>query len=416
MGWLLIGLILYLLTFIAEQALVEITPHEMQLWEQKSGSFHAFLLNQALKPRKMLFSMLLARVLIQVITVVFAVWIWLDSDYLQNIIKQSESVMSQTVVESLTVILLILVLASLFWGIHFLRIVRATGRQPSWVLIWLSPFLYVWRALFSFLYKKPSPGVTEPAKNGDDEKPPSEAIEEQTRDLELLKSIIKFSDVTVKQVMQQRSKVVAMDIKSGYHEVLEMVRESGFSRIPVYDEDLDNVQGILYVKDLINFREQPDDFNWQPLLRKDLMHVPEAKQISELLKDFKVNKMHMAIVVDEYGGSSGVVTMEDVLEEVTGEIQDEFDEENELNYRKIDESTYLFEGQTLLNDVCRITGIAADQFDEIRGNADTLAGLILETQGDIPKTGFTFSWSGYGFTITHANKRQIRQIMLNLPH
>lgn len=183
----------------------------------------------------------------------------------------------------------------------------------------------------------------------------------------------------------------------------------------MYDDDLDNITGILYVKDLLLHLDAPAEFEWQPLIRTNVMLVPESKRCSELLEEFKQQKIHMAVVVDEYGGSAGIVTMEDILEEITGDIRDEFDEDSEIRYRKLDEYTYLFEGPTLLNDVCRIAGLDAAAFDAVRGNADTLAGLVLELRGDIPKTGVEIPWNGFLFTITAADSRRVSQIKLGLP-
>ncbi|HMX41268.1 MAG TPA: transporter associated domain-containing protein, partial [Saprospiraceae bacterium] len=208
---------------------------------------------------------------------------------------------------------------------------------------------------------------------------------------------------------------VGVDFRISFHELLAAVQEAGFSRMPVYDEDLDNVTGILYVKDLLPCLHQSADFEWQPLIRTNVMLVPESKRVSELLQEFKREKIHLAIVVDEYGGSSGIVTMEDILEEITGDIRDEFDEEHDVRYRKLDDSTYLFEASTLLNDVCRLTGIAPGTFDAIRGNADTLAGLVLEISGDIPKKGAKVSWQDFLFTVTAADQRKITQIKMRLP-
>ena len=215
--------------------------------------------------------------------------------------------------------------------------------------------------------------------------------------------------------MQPRSKVVSVDFRTGFHELLEVVRQSEFSRLPVYDEDLDNVTGILYVKDLVPFLDNEDAFEWQTLLRTNMLMVPEAKRGSELLQEFKQQRMHMAVVVDEYGGISGIVTMEDILEEVTGDIRDEFDEDSEIRYRKIDDFNYLFEGQVLLNDVCRLTGLEPGTFDEVRGTSDTLAGLALELRGDIPLIGTEMSWNGFLLTVTVADKRRIEQLKLSLP-
>ena len=228
------------------------------------------------------------------------------------------------------------------------------------------------------------------------------------------KSIVNFSDVTVKQVMQPRSKVVTVATQTDFHELLVLVRTCGFSRIPVFDEDFDNVVGILYVKDLVAHLHKPYNFEWQSLIRPSVLLVPESKRISELLRAFKKERMHMAIVVDEFGGSAGIVTMEDILEEVTGDISDEFDEESDINFQKLDERNYLFEGRTLLNDVCRAIGLDTNTFDMVRADADTLAGLALEINGDIPKKGTEIRWQHYLLTITAADNRRIDQIKLTI--
>jgi putative hemolysin len=236
----------------------------------------------------------------------------------------------------------------------------------------------------------------------------------EKRELELLRSIVQFGDVTVKQVMQPRSKVVSVDFRTLYPELLVIVRETGFSRLPVVDEELDNVTGILYVKDLIPYLDAPDSFEWQALVRTDIMVVPESKRGSELLEEFKREKMHLAIVVDEYGGTAGIVTLEDILEEVTGDIRDEFDEDSEIRFRKLDDRNYLFDGQTLLNDVCRITGINSAAFETLRGNSDTIAGLVLEIRGDIPVTGEEVACKSCTLTVTAANNRRIEQVRITL--
>lgn len=235
------------------------------------------------------------------------------------------------------------------------------------------------------------------------------------RDIDILKRIVKFGDVTVKQIMRSRVDVIAVDFRVGYHELLALVRESGYSRIPVYENDFDNVAGMLYVKDLLGHLNEADGFEWQELIRTDVYYIPEAKKIHDLLKEFQQERLHLAIVVDEYGGSSGIVTLEDIMEEVIGEIKDEFDDEVEVVYRKIDDYNYLFEGKTLLNDVCRIVGIDTNTFDEVKGEADSLAGLILEIQGLLPKVDAKIAYQSYQFKIVSVNKRRIEQILFTLP-
>ena len=232
-------------------------------------------------------------------------------------------------------------------------------------------------------------------------------------DVDLLKGIIKFGDMSVKQIMRSRVDVVAIDIETPYSELLSTVKDSGYSRIPIYKEEFDMIEGILYAKDLISHLSKSDSFHWQGLVRKNMLYVPESKKINELLKEFQLKRMHMAIVVDEYGGSSGIVTLEDVMEEIIGDIKDEFDDE-EIDYVKIDDFIYIFEGKTMINDVCRIIGTSVESFDEVKGDADSLAGILLEIIGHIPKSGKEAVYENYTFKILSANDRRIERIKLTI--
>lgn len=242
------------------------------------------------------------------------------------------------------------------------------------------------------------------------------SMEEDTeQEVDILKSIVKFGEVSVKQIMRSRMDVVAIDFRLTYREVMEIVRDSGYSRLPVYENDFDNVTGILYVKDLLGHREEDNSFEWQELIRTNLLYVPEAKKIDDLLKEFQRKRLHLAIVVDEYGGSSGIVTLEDILEEIIGDIKDEFDDEPEILFQRIDDCTFLFEGKTLINDVCRVLNLDTAQFDEARGESDSLAGLLLELHGGIPRVDEEIPFDGFTFKVTAANKRRIEQVLLTLP-
>ncbi len=232
---------------------------------------------------------------------------------------------------------------------------------------------------------------------------------------DLLKSILKFGEVAVKQIMQPRIDIVALNNKLGYHEVLSIVKESGYSRIPVFEHDLDHLVGILYAKDLIGSLDQDDNFDWQRLVRTEMLIVPEAKKIDDLLKEIQLQRKHLAIVVDEYGGTVGLVTLEDILEEIVGEIKDEFDDEPEVDYRKIDAFNFEFEGKTLINDFCKVIDIQVEIFDDIRGDADSLAGMVLEITKRFPNKNQKITYSDYTFTITDVSKRRIEHIMVTLP-
>ncbi len=235
------------------------------------------------------------------------------------------------------------------------------------------------------------------------------------QEIDILKSIVKFGEVSVKQIMRPRVDVVAVDFRIDYSTLLETVKESGYSRIPVYDEEFDNVTGILYAKDLLGHLDEDKSFEWQTLIRTDLLYAPEAKKIDDLLKEFQRKRLHMAIVVDEYGGSSGIVTLEDIMEEIIGEIKDEFDAEKEVDFQKIDEYQYIFEGKTLLNDVCRVMGIDTETFDEMKGEADSLAGLVLEIYGGFLAKEGEITCQGFTFKAIAVNKRRIERILITLP-
>ncbi len=234
--------------------------------------------------------------------------------------------------------------------------------------------------------------------------------DQNKEEVDILKGIIKFGDVSAKQIMKARVDIVALDLNDGYKEVLATVRESGFSRIPVFEDDFDKIRGVLYSKDLLESTKEGDDFYWQQFMRKQTLFVPETKKIIDLLKEFQAKKTHMAIVVDEYGGSSGLVTLEDIMEEVVGDIRDEFDTEEEVDYIKIDENNFIFDGKTLLNDVARIIGVNQSLFEEGKGSAESLAGLILEIEGTLPKKEKIVEYKHLKFTVVSVNERRIEKV------
>ncbi len=231
--------------------------------------------------------------------------------------------------------------------------------------------------------------------------------------VELLKRILKLDEVTAKQIMTPRVDVLTVDIDDDYDNVLDTVKTSGFSRIPVIEEDFDHVKGILYVKDMLGYLRNSKEKDWRSLINTDIMYVPETKKGNELLKDFQSKHKHIAIVVDEYGGGAGLVTLEDVMEEVIGEIHDEFDEDQEVEFRRLNANTYQFEGKTMLNDVARVLEIDVDEFDAVRGEADSLAGLILEHTGGLPERGFTLMiGEAYKIIVEEVDHRRIKQVKI----
>ncbi len=228
----------------------------------------------------------------------------------------------------------------------------------------------------------------------------------------ILKGIVRFGSTTVKEVMTPRTSVIAIDIKSPYANTLDYIIESGYSRIPVFEESLDQIKGLLYVKDLLPHIEDADQFEWQKLIRIPFF-VPESKKIDDLLKEFQQRRIHLAIVVDEFGGTSGVISLEDVLEEIVGEISDEFDDEDVV-YSKLDDYNFVFEAQTPLIDFCRVLGISREIFDTVGGESETIAGLLLELAGKFLERGESVKYLDYTFKVESVDQRKLIRIKVTI--
>ena len=228
----------------------------------------------------------------------------------------------------------------------------------------------------------------------------------------ILEGIIRFGGETAKEVMTSRLDIVDLDIKSTYSEVLKCIVDTVYSRIPVYAQSRDNIKGILYIKDLLPHLNRGDNFRWQSLIRPAYF-VPETKKIDDLLRDFQARKVHIAIVVDEFGGTSGIVTMEDIIEEIVGEINDEYDDE-EHSYVKLNEMTYVFEAKTLLSDFYKIMKVDTDVFDDVEGDADTLAGLLLEIKGEFPLLHEKIDYKQFHFEVLETTARRIMKIKVKV--
>jgi putative hemolysin len=228
----------------------------------------------------------------------------------------------------------------------------------------------------------------------------------------ILKGIIKFGNITVKQIMKTRVDVNGIDKETSFTQLLKLTGELHYSRLPVYEEDLDKVVGMIHTKDLIPHLDKADDFNWHELIRQPFF-VHEQKMIEDLLKEFQAKRIHFAVVVDEFGGTSGIVTLEDILEEVIGDIKDEFDEE-ETDFKKIDDNNYIFEGRTMINDVCKAMDLNVDTFDAVKGESDSLAGLVLELAGEIPTALQVVPCGDFEFTVLEVVKNRIQKIKVTI--
>lgn len=233
-----------------------------------------------------------------------------------------------------------------------------------------------------------------------------------TEEKKILEGIVKFGNIDVRDIMTPHVDVIGVSIHTRFTRLIKLVVDSGYSRMPVYNQNLDNIKGILYIKDLLPFIGKPDSFKWQSLMRPPY-YVPDTKKINDLLREFQTTKIHMAVVIDEYGGTSGIITLEDILEEIVGEITDESDQD-EVPYIRIDDANYLFEGKTLLNDFFKALDVDEEDFEAVKGDAETLAGLILELKGELPGKNEVFPFKDFAFTVKSVDQRRIKQIQVTL--
>lgn len=418
MGWLLAGIILFVLMVLAEKALIAVTPHELEMLRAEGTPSARRVIYMADESnRRSLAAIAIGKLFtILVLTIQFVKIIHNSIWFQKTILFLADQNIPTVLAKVFFVGASLLVLTFLLWRISQINLKRAQRPIAGFWLQRLQSLIRFSRFVFRpFLPRTPKPEKepeAHPHPPSDDNPLPSDTVK---RDIELLKSIAKFGDVTVKQVMQPQLKMVALERQTPFSEVLQTIRTSEFSRLPVYEDDLDNMVGVLYVKDLVSAIDEPPDFDWVQRVRPDVFIVPETKPVDELLREFKLRKLHLALVVDEYGGTAGLVTMEDILEEVTGEIRDEFDEENEIPpYRQIDTCNYLFAGSTMINDVCEITGIDPETFENVREDADTIAGLTLELIGDIPAKGDQVQWGQYLITVEKADNRRIEEVRFTI--
>lgn len=236
------------------------------------------------------------------------------------------------------------------------------------------------------------------------------------QEVKMLKGIVRFGNITVRQIMRQRMDVVAVDDSVQYADLLRTVKEAGYSRIPVYRDNLDNIIGILYVKDLLDQLNQPDDFKWHRLLRPPVF-TPHTKRVDTLLKEIQKKGVHLIIAVDEYGGTSGIITLEDILEEVIGEIRDEYDaHEEEPYFERIDSNNFVFDGKTSLFAICNKLNLKNETFDSVRGEADTLAGLVLELSGKMPAKNEEFRYESFIFKAISVGDNRIKRVLITVTH
>lgn len=392
----------------SEVAYFSLDSAERQKIADPTSKENTYLLKNLESPEQLLATLLVANNFISVCIIV------LSSLTLNQLFQFPQSsllaFLFQLVVISLLIILLGKIIPKLYSSKHALRFAAIVSRPLYYLMRLLKPFNSIFISSSFF-------GKWDYLNNQLSVDQLSQALEltsdyETKEDKEILKGIVQFGNKNVADIMQSRVDVVAAEIKDNYSNILSLITETGFSRIPVYAETFDDIKGILYIKDILPYVNKGANFRWQNLIRPPF-YVPETKKIDVLLEEFQKNKVHMAIVVDEYGGCSGIVTLEDILEEIVGEITDEFDEE-ELLYTRISDNNYIFDGKILIEDFLIAIGQQEMLLDDVKGEADTLAGLILELKGEIPQKDEVISCKNMIFTIDSADNRRIKKIKVEI--
>ncbi len=396
----------------AEVAYFSITKDAARKLEHSGNPTDLRVVNLLKKPKKLLATILITNNFVNIGIVILSTFIL--HDWLQAIQDSLLRFLIEVVLVTAVLLLFGEIIPKIYASKNAVKFARATSLFLYAALILFKPLSQILVASTNFIDKKikrkgPEISVDELSHALEIANDINETDEEH----KILKSIISFGDTSVKQVMTARVDVVAIDYKTKYSDVLKIIEESGFSRIPVYKGAFDTVVGILYIKDLLPHLDKNNNFKWQKLLRTPYF-VPESKKLDDLLKSFQNRKIHIAIVVDEYGGTSGIITLEDVLEEIVGEISDEFDDD-EYVYSKLDENNYVFEAKIPLNDLYRILKLDDEKpFEEAKGDADTLGGLVIELAGKIPQKNERISYRNYIFTVEAADKRRIKRIKLTI--
>lgn len=393
----------------SETAFFSLTPGEVNQLKESKSRFSQMVLNQLDAPERLLATILIANNFVNVGIVILSTYIT------NSLFGFQTNPLLVFLIQVVAVTALILFISEIFPKIYAIRFSVQFARLTAPALVVFSKLLW---PISSFLIYSTSIVNKRLIKHRRDLSIDdlSDALELAKTDLSdeknILKGIVKFGNIDVCDIMRSRVDTVAVDIKTRYSALLRIINESGFSRIPVYEGNFDHIKGILYVKDLLPYLDNSSSFKWQSLIRPTY-YVPESKKINDLLKEFQSNHIHMAVVVDEYGGTSGIITLEDILEEIVGDITDESDYE-QPSYEKIDDLNYVFEGKILLNDFYKILGIEDTYFETIQGDADTLAGLILELRGEIPQKDVKIAFRDLIFTIIAVDKRRIKKIKVTI--
>jgi len=411
-GSLVIVLLLFCSAMIsaAEVALFSLSQNDLTKLSQQNPNKSQLVSQLLQKPKKLLATLLLANNFVNIgIVIIFS---FLSNSLFAGIVSPVVKFVVEVVLVTFLILLFGEVLPKVYASRNNIKFSIRMAR-PIWLLDQLlSPLSLPMRAVTVYLHKKLGRQKTNISVDQ-----LSQALEMTSSDdttseeQKILEGIVSFGNTDTKQVMSPRIDIFALEIEESFAEIYPKIIEKGYSRIPVFRENIDHIEGVLFVKDLIPHIHKKE-FNWNSLLREPFF-VPENKKLDDLLKDFQSMKSHLAIVVDEYGGTSGLVSLEDVIEEIVGDISDEFDDEN-ISYSQIDENNFLFEGKINLKDFYRIVNVDEEAFDDRKGEAETLAGFILELLGNFPKKGQKIHFSTVTFTVEVVDKKRVKQLKVTL--
>ena len=411
-GSLVIVLLLFCSAMIsaAEVALFSLSQNDLTKLSQQNPNKSQLVSQLLQKPKKLLATLLLANNFVNIgIVIIFS---FLSNSLFAGIVSPVVKFVVEVVFVTFLILLFGEVLPKVYASRNNIKFSIRMAR-PIWLLDQLlSPLSLPMRAVTVYLHKKLGRQKTNISVDQ-----LSQALEMTSSDdttseeQKILEGIVSFGNTDTKQVMSPRIDIFALEIEESFAEIYPKIIQKGYSRIPVFRENIDHIEGVLFVKDLIPHIHKKE-FNWNSLLREPFF-VPENKKLDDLLKDFQSMKSHLAIVVDEYGGTSGLVSLEDVIEEIVGDISDEFDDEN-ISYSQIDEKNFLFEGKMNLKDFYRIVNVDEEAFDDRKGEAETLAGFILELLGNFPKKGQKIHFSTVTFTVEVVDKKRVKQLKVTL--
>lgn len=395
----------------SEVAYFSLQPSDIHSLENKSSETDKRVMELLEKPKTLLATILISNNLINVGIVI------LSSYILSNFIEETQDPLTFFLIQVIAITFLILLFGEILPKVYASRNALLFSKRMAG---FLAIIVWLFRPLSTVLIRsgnlldrgvRRGGGNNQEVLSVNDLSQALELTQESTSGIEeqrLLEGIVRFGNTNVKQIMTPRLDVIALEEKKTYQEVLQSIRDAGFSRIPVFQETFDQISGVLYIKDLLPHLDASEDFEWVKLQRPAFF-VPEQKKIDDLLQEFRAKRIHMAVVVDEFGGTSGIVTLEDVIEEIVGDISDEFDVE-ELIFSKLDDNTYVFEGKTPLNDFYKVIDIIGNEFEEEKGEADTLAGFLLEIAGKFPELQEEIVFNQYRFTVEALDNRRIQRI------